>query len=60
MSIERKRNLLRVSRERLINAIKPQNKEKSDQQITNVAEEKREANYNQEKRIKNFTQYSLI
>ena len=46
MSIERKRNLLRVSRERLINSIKPQNKEKLDQQVTNVAEEKREVNYN--------------
>ena len=60
MSIERKRNLLRVSRERLINAIKPQNKEKSDQQITNVAEEKREANYNQEKRIKTEVKSSYL
>ena len=60
MSIERKRNLLRVSRERLINSIKPQNKEKLDQQVTNVAEEKREVNYNQEKRIKTEVKSSYL
>jgi hypothetical protein len=60
MSIERKRNLLRVSRERLINAIKPQNKEKLDQQVTNVTEEKREVNHNHEKRIKTEVKSSYL
>jgi len=60
MSIERKRNLLRVSRERFINAIKPQGNEKNDIKVTLEEEEKKEVNYTNDKRIKTEIKSSYL
>lgn len=59
MSIERKRNLLRVTRERFTKIIKPQVIENSGEDII-VNEEKPEINYNSGKRIKTEVKSSYL